>query len=259
MPRLQREGYRIHYRWDGNPDGPVLVLSHSLGANLGMWEPQVAALGRRLHLLRYDHPGHGDSDPRPGQATMADFGADVLALLDAASLDRAAFCGLSLGGMIGIWLGAHAPQRITRLVSSSAGARIADTTLLRGRIATIRLQGLGAITDSVMQGWFTPGFRSANPQRVAWAREMLLSTRAEAYAQTAETVCETDLRGELARVRAPTLVLYGADDPSTPPAWNRAVQDGIPRAAGTCLPGAHLLNVEAAEAYSAEVLEFVSG
>ena len=259
MPFLQREGYRIHYRWDGNSEGAALVLSHSLGANLDMWEPQVATLGRRLHLLRYDHPGHGESEARPGHATIADFGVDVLALLDQADLERVAFCGLSLGGMVGMWLGAHAPGRLTRLISSSAGARIADTTLLRGRIGTIRLQGLGAITDSVMNGWFTPGFRETNPQRVAWAKEMLLSTRAEAYAMTAETVCETDLRGELARVRVPTLVLYGSDDPSTPPAWNRAVQDGIAGATGKCLPGAHMLNVEAADAYSAAVLEFLEG
>ncbi|HUJ73623.1 MAG TPA: alpha/beta fold hydrolase, partial [bacterium] len=232
MPLLQREGYHINFRWDGNPRGTPLVLSHSLGASMDMWEPQVTALGRHFHLLRYDHPGHGDSQPRPGHATLEDFGADVLALLDALRLQRVAFCGLSLGGMIGMWLGAHARDRLTRLVSSSAGARIADTTLLRGRIATIRLQGLGAITDSVLNGWFTPGFRDSNPQRVAWAKEMLLLTRAEAYAETAETVCETDLRGELARIRVPTLVLYGADDPSTPPAWNRAVQEGIKGATG---------------------------
>ncbi len=258
MPFLQRTGHRIHYRWDGDPDGPVLVLSHSLGANLGMWEPQVEILGRRLHLLRYDHPGHGDSEARPGHATIADLGSDVLALLDELALDRVSFCGLSLGGMVGMWLGAHAQDRLTRLISSSAGARIEDTTLLRGRIARIRRDGLESIVDSVLNGWFTPAFRATNPQRLAWARQMLLSTRAEAYAATAETVCETDLRPELPSISLPALVLYGADDTSTPPAWNRAVQGGIVGAAGRRLRGAHLVNVEAAEEFNAAVLGFVA-
>lgn len=258
MPFLQREGYRIHYRWDGSAAGPVLLLSHSLGANLGMWDPQVETLGGRLRLLRYDHPGHGGSDARPGSATIADLGADVLALMDELALDRVAFCGLSLGGMVGLWLCAHAPGRFTRLITSSAGARIEDTTLLRGRIATIRLQGLQSIADSVLSGWFTPGYRARNPQRVEWAREMLLSTRAESYAATAETVCEADLRQELTRISLPVLVIYGADDKATPPAWNRAVQEGIDGAVGQRLPAAHLVNVEAADAFSASVQGFAA-
>jgi 3-oxoadipate enol-lactonase len=257
MAFLQREGYRIYYRWDGRENAPVLLLSHSLGANLGMWDLQVDDLGRIFHLLRYDHPGHGRSDPRPGPGTMADLGSDALALLDELALDRVSFCGLSLGGMVGLWLCAHAPARFSRLISSSAGARIEDTTLLRGRIATIRTQGLESIADSVLSGWFTPGFRTRNPDRVAWARQMLLSTRAEAYAGTAETVCEADLRPELARISLPALVIYGSDDKATPPAWNQAVQEGISGAVSRRLPAAHLVNIEAADEYSACIQGFL--
>jgi 3-oxoadipate enol-lactonase len=258
MPYLQRNGYRIHYTWDGRPDAPVLLLSHSLGAHLGMWDPQVEALGRRFRLLRYDHPGHGSSGPRPGPASIEDSGADVLALLDELDLERVSFCGLSLGGMAGLWLGAHASDRFQRLVISSAAARIEDPTLLRERIAAIRRDGLEAIAESVLAGWFTPGFRSKYPQRVAWARRMLFSTQGDAYASSAETVCALDLRGELPRVTVPVLVLYGAEDTATPPAWNRAIQKGITGAAGRCLPAAHLVNVEAAEAFSSEVLGFLA-
>jgi len=257
MPHLQRGGYRIHYVWEGRPGAPVLLLSHSLGAHLGMWGPQVAALGRRFRILRYDHPGHGDSEQRPGPADIADFGADVLALLDELALDRVSFCGLSLGGMVGLWLGAHAASRLTRLVISNTAARIEDPTLLRGRIATIRRDGLEAIADSVMAGWFTLGYRGREPRRLAWARRMLLSTRAEAYAATAETVCGLDLRQELPRIALPALVLYGAHDGATPPTWNRAIQEQVPGATGQCLPAAHLANVEAADAYSASLLAFL--
>jgi 3-oxoadipate enol-lactonase len=261
MPYLQRNGYRIHYTLDGKANAPVLLLSHSLGAHLGMWDPQVEALGRRFHVLRYDHPGHGGSEPRPGPATPAtieDFGADALALLDELDLEKVSFCGLSLGGMTGLWLGARSPGRLQRMVICSAAARIEDPTLLRGRIAAIRRDGLEAISDSVLAGWFTPGFRSGQPGRVAWARRMLLATQPEAYASTAETVCALDLRGELPRIAVPVLVLYGAEDTATPPAWNRAVQETITGAVARRLAAAHLANVEDPGAFSAAVLGFLA-
>jgi 3-oxoadipate enol-lactonase len=258
MPWLQRKGYRIHYAWEGEPDAPVLLLSHSLGAHLGMWDPQVETLGRRFHVLRYDHPGHGSSDPRPGPANIEDFGADALALLDELDLEKVSFCGLSLGGMTGLWLGAHSPGRFQRMVICSAAARIEDATLLRGRITAVRRDGLEAISDSVLGGWFTPGFRSAQPQRVAWARQMLLATQAEAYASTAETVCALDLRRELPSLAVPVLVLYGAEDTATPPAWNRAIQEGITGAVARSLAAAHLANVEDPVAFGGAVLGFLT-
>ena len=258
MPYLQREDYRLHYTIQGDPRAPVLVLSHSLGAHMGMWQPQLESFGRRFQLLCYDHPGHGNSEPRPGAASMADFGADVLALLDALDLEQVAFCGLSLGGMVGIWLGAHASHRITRLVVCSAPAQIEDPTLLRRRIARVRRDGVEAITDSVLAGWFTPEFRQREPECVKWTTQMLLSTRAEAYAATAETVCELDLRSELSRIDLPVLVIYGANDEATPSAWNRALQEKISGAAGLCLPGAHLVNIEASNEYNAAVLGFLA-
>jgi 3-oxoadipate enol-lactonase len=258
VPHLQRDGYRIHYRWDGQPDAPVLMLSHSLGAHLGMWEPQLETLGRRFRLLRYDHPGHGASEVRPGPAGIADLGADALALLNELALGTVFYCGLSLGAMVGLWLGAHAADRLTRMVIASAAARIEDQALLRGRIATVRRDGLPAIADSVMEGWFTPAFREREPLRVEWARRMLLVTRAEAYAATAETVCGLDLRADLARIAVPTLVLYGSHDQATPPSWNRAIQERVAGAVSRSLPAAHLANVEAAEAFTGEVLDFLA-
>jgi 3-oxoadipate enol-lactonase len=258
MPFIQRDGYRLSYTWDGNPAGPVLMLSHSLGAHSGMWGPQLFFLGRHFHLLRYDHPGHGASDPRPGLATIADFGSDALAILDTLGLERVYFCGLSLGGMVGLWLGAHAPDRLIKMALSSTAARIENPELLRGRIAVIRREGLAAIAESVVTKWFTPAFCEQHPERVQWAKELLLQTRPEAYASTAETVCNLDLRPEVEQIRIPALILYGENDLATPPAWTRAVQERLQGSTLCGLPAAHLANVEAADEFSDRVDGFLN-
>ena len=258
MPFLQRNGFRIFYRWDGDEHAPVLILSHSLGADHRMWEPQVEILKKHFHILRYDHPGHGESDARPHQASIADFGADVLALMDDLGIVRANFCGLSLGGMTGLWLGANAPQRFSRLVISSATAHFDDTSLLRGRIATIRRDGrLDAITESVLSVWFTPAFREREREQMNHIEKMFLATQVEGYAATAETVCELDLRSDLARISIPTLVIYGSEDHATTPAQNHFLQESIPGAREVCVTAAHLANVEASNEYSNAVRNFL--
>ncbi len=258
MAYLQRNSFRIFYHWDGDERAPVLILSHSLGADHRMWEPQVEILKEYFHILRYDHPGHGDSDVRPRKATIADFGADVLALMDDLGIERANFCGLSLGGMTGLWLGANAPQRFSRLVISSATAQFDDTSLLRRRIATIRRDGrLDAITESVLNVWFTPAFREREREQMVGIEKMFLKTQVEGYAATAETVCELDLRDDLARISIPTLVIYGSDDHATTPAQNRFLRETIPGAQEVCVTAAHLANVEASTDFSNAVRDFL--
>jgi 3-oxoadipate enol-lactonase len=258
MSYQQRNGFRIFYRWDGNEHAPVLILSHSLGADHRMWEPQVEMLKEHFHILRYDHPGHGESDVRPHKASIADFGADVLALMDDLGIERANFCGLSLGGMTGLWLGANAPQRFSRLVISSATAHFDDTSRLRWRIATIRHDGrLDAITESVLSVWFTSEFREREREQTSSIEKMFLKTQVEGYAATAETVCELDLRDDLARIPVPTLVIYGSNDHATTPAQNRFLQENIPGAQSICVAAAHLANVEAPADFSNAVRDFL--
>jgi 3-oxoadipate enol-lactonase len=258
MPYLQRNGFRLHYQWDGNNRAPVLILSHSLGADSRMWEPQVKVLKEHFHILRYDHPGHGKSDIRPQKATIDDFGADILALMDHCALDRVYFCGLSLGGMVALWLGANAQERFSRLIICSAAAHIEDTSLLRGRIEKIRREGgLESITESVLGVWFTPGFREREPGKMIRITKMFLSTKVEGYAATAESVCLLDLRSVISRITIPTLVLYGSEDHATPPALNRFIQETIPGAQGICLATAHLANYEAVEKFSNAVRDFL--
>jgi len=261
MPFFEHGSCSIYYRWDNRegdsiPDRPVLLLSHSLGSHLGMWEPQIETLSKQFRLLRYDHPGHGRSEFRPGPLNISDFGEDALALLDHLELEQVNFCGLSLGGMTGMWLGSHAPHRFHNIVLSSTTAFIEDTSLLRDRIALIRRDGLTSIVDSVMSGWLTESFRSQFPARVQWATELLLETKSEAYADTAEMVCNLDLRSEIAGIPRPVLVISGDQDCATPPAWNRDVQANIPHAQWCSLSAAHLANVEAVDDFNSCVLNF---
>lgn len=255
MPFLQRPGYQLHYRQAGDPSSPPLLLSHSLGSHLGMWEPQLEDLGRHFHLVLYDHPGHGHSGPSPALLSIDDFGRDALALLDATGLLRVAFCGLSLGGMIGIWLGAHAPERISRLVLACTTAKIVNPDLLRGRLDTIRRSGLADTAADIIGKWFTPGHLQSHPDTAAWARTMILQTRPEGYTATAEAVCRLDLRDAATRITAPTMVLYGENDRATPPDWNRSLAARIPGSVTRALPAAHMANVEAPGPFNAAVLE----
>ena len=242
---VERDGYRISYAWHGLDEGPVLVLSHSLGSDSRLWRPQIAALGDRYRILTYDHPGHGASDPLPAPADIDAYARDALAVADAAGVERFAFCGLSLGGMVGIRLAASAGERLESVVLANTTAHIADTTLLRRRIDLLRREGIDAIVDNVVEKWLTPGFRGSHPEAVALCREMLEACGGESYADAAQTVCELDLRDDLARISVPCTVVVGEHDEATPPEWGRSIAEGIAGTRLVELPAAHLSNVEA--------------
>lgn len=247
---VERDGYRLECAWHGPESGPVLVLSHSLGSDSRLWRPQIAALGDRYRILTYDHPGHGASDPLPEPVDIASYGRDAIAIADALGVERFAFCGLSLGGMVGIWLAANARDRLESVVLANTTAHIADTALLRGRIDLLRREGIGAIVDNVIEKWLTPGFRAASPDSVALCREMLESCGGDAYADAAQTVCDLDLRDDVRRIDVPCTVVVGEHDEATPAAWGRSIASDVPGARLVELPAAHLSNVEAPEAFA---------
>jgi 3-oxoadipate enol-lactonase len=247
----------IHHRLDGNASAPVLMLSHSLGADLTMWDAQVAAFSGSIRVLRFDTRGHGGSPVVPGGCNIAALAGDALGLLDRLGIARVHFCGLSLGGMIGIWLAAHAPERIDRLVLANTAALLGPPSNWDSRIAAVRAGGMAAIADTVISRWFTPEFSRREPQAVAKIRTTILATPPEGYAACAAAVRDMDQRESLAAIRAPTLVIAGTHDPATPPALSHALADAIVGARYTELDAAHLSNVEAAGAFNAAVLDFL--
>ena len=191
----------LHHRIDGPKDAPVLVLGHSIGCDKSMWDPQVQALSERFSLLRYDHRGHGGSPVPPGPYSLDDLGADVLALLDRLELERVHLGGLSLGGMVAMWIAARAPERVERLVLCCTSAYMAPAETWHERARIVRAEGMGALTPSPIERWLTPAFRAREPATAARLERTLLATAPEGYAGCCEAIAGMDLRRRAARHR----------------------------------------------------------
>ena len=262
MPFIELNGGRIHYHIDGPgeafPDAPVLVLSHSLGTNLSMWDHQAAPLARRFRVLRYDTSGHGASSAPPGPYSIEQLGGDAVRLLDELKIDRAHFCGLSVGGMIGMWLGAAAPERLNKLVLANTAPRIGTAEAWNARIAIVREKGLEPVAASVVERWFSPAFKAQNPGAVETARAMLLQSSRVGYTGCCAALRDTDLSETIRQVRAKTLVIAGSHDPATTPADGHFIAGQLEGARYVELNAAHLSNIEAAQEFTEAVLEFLA-
>jgi 3-oxoadipate enol-lactonase len=240
---------------DGPAGAPTVVLSNSLGSTPAMWDGLLPALVDRARVVRYDHRGHGASPVPPGPYALEDLGADVLALLDRLELERVHWCGLSLGGMVGMWLAINAPERIDRLVLCCTSAKLGPPEMWAQRAATVREEGVEAIADGGIDRWLTPHFREREPERTAAVRAMLVSTPAEGYAGCCAVIERMDLLPELGAIRAPTLVIAAADDPATPPEHGERIASSIPGARFEVVPGArHLAPIEQPEAMAELIL-----
>ncbi len=236
----------LHAEISGPADGAVLVLGSSLGTTNAMWDPLAGRLARRHRLVRYDHRGHGASPLPAGRAEIGDLGRDVLALLDRLEIERASYAGVSLGGMVGIWLAAHAPERIERLIGICTSVFLPPAEAWAQRAALVRDAGdVGVLSAAVLERWFTPAFAAAAPETVAWMEAMLRACPPAGYAACCEVVECLDLRGDLAAIVAPTLVIAAAQDPATPPEHGELIAAGIAGARLEVLArGAHLALIE---------------
>jgi 3-oxoadipate enol-lactonase len=220
-------------------------MGSSLGTSLDMWDSQLA-LAERLRLVRLDHRGHGRSPVPPGPYEIADLGRDVLELMDALEIERASYCGLSIGGMVGMWLGVNAPERIERLVLICTSAHLPPAEGWAERAAKVRAAGtVGVVADAVVARWLTPAYAEEHPELVAELRAMLIATDPEGYASACGAIERMDLRDQLGRIAAPTLVISGAGDEATPPEHQELIAAAIRGARlETIEPAAHLAAVE---------------
>src|SRR4051812_3523493 len=258
MPLLAIDGRHCYYRLEGRDGLPVLVLSHSLGLDHGMWDPQVADLLPHFCVLRYDTRGHGASSSTPGEYTMEVLGRDVLQLLDALRIERVAFCGLSLGGMIGQWLAANAPARLTHLVLANTSSKLTDTKPIETRRKTVLEKGMGGVEELVMGRFFSPEVLALNPPAVASARRTLLSTDPIGYAGCCAAIRDLDHTSLISHIRVPTLVISGDLDVGMP--WfdhGQVLTESIQGSRAVRLKAAHISNLERPRSFTAALLEFL--
>lgn len=260
MPSLPLADGELNYRIDGPDAAPVLVLSNSLGTNLGMWDAQMPVLTQFFRVVRYDTRGHGASRVTEGPYSIAQLGADVLALLDALKIEKAAFCGLSMGGLIGQWLGINALERFTHLVLCNTAAKIGNAEGWNARIDTVTVGGQQAmrdLRDASIARWFTPEFAAAQPQAADRVVSMLAATSPAGYAANCAAVRDGDFREQLGAIQARTLIICGTEDAVTTPADGRFMRERIRGAEQVDFHAAHLSNVEVGDAFSQALLDFL--
>lgn len=257
MSTIKLDTCTINYDLDGPVGAPVLVLSNSLGTTMDMWAPQLDALRWKFQLLRYDTRGHGKSTPVPGPYTIDRLGRDVLGLLDALKIERAHFCGISMGGLTGLWLGVNAPERLGKLVVSNTAARIGTAEGWQDRARLVRDEGIPEVADGAASRWFTPHFIQHQPGLVDMLLQQLRSSPQAGYAACCDALEKADLRQDVARISAPTLVISGRHDPVTTTEDARYLVEQIAGAKGVELDASHLSNVEAAAEFNRTVVDFL--
>jgi 3-oxoadipate enol-lactonase len=259
MPLIDAGGIRLNVAVDGPDGAPALMLSNSLGCTLEMWEPQLAALTQRFRVVRYDRRGHGRSDVPPGPYSIELFGRDALAILDALRIERAHWCGLSMGGMVGQWLAAKAPERFDRFILANTACYYPDPSNWYARIKAVREGGMASIADTVIAGWLTEPFRQRHPEAAQRMKAMLLGTPVEGYLACCEALSRLDQRDLLKTVKAPTLVIAGSQDKATSVEAAELICSLLPGAAMTVLDAAHISNVEQPGEFTGAVLDFLRG
>jgi len=250
----------LNYQLEGPEGAPVLVLSNSLGTNLHMWDTQIPAFTAHFRVLRYDTRGHGQSLVTEGPYSIEQLGRDVVALLDALNIDKAHFCGLSMGGLIGQWLGINAPERLNRLIVCNTAAKIASPEVWNPRIETVlrdREAAMVGLRDASIARWFTPAYSEANPESAKRITDMLAATSPEGYAANCAAVRDADFRDQLGEIKAPLLVIAGTADAVTPPSGSLFIQEHVAGAEYAEFQAAHLSNVEVGEPFSRRVIDFL--
>ncbi len=258
MPMIDADGCLLNVAVEGRDSGPTLMLSNSLGSTMQMWEPQMAAFTKLYRVVRYDRRGHGKSGVPPGPYSMERFGKDVLAILDDLNIEKVHWCGLSMGGMVGQWLGANAPQRIDRMILANTSCYYPDPTNWNNRIKAVKEGGIVSVADAVIAGWLTADFRERNPQVAARMKAVLVASPVEGYIACCEALSKLDQRDLLPKIKARTLVIAGRKDMSTPVEAGEYIRSHIPGASMTLLDAAHISNVEQPHDFTEAVIGFLT-
>lgn len=258
MPMIDADGCLLNVSVEGRDGGPTIMLSNSLGATMQMWEPQMAALSALYRVVRYDRRGQGKSAVPDGPYSIERFGKDALAILDGLNIKKVHWCGLSMGGMVGQWLGANAPERIDRLILANTTSYYPDSAPMLNRAKAVAEGGIASVADTVIAAWLTANFREREPEITARTKAMLLASPQKGYIACCEALSKLDQRDLLARITAPTLVIAGRHDTSTPIDASVFIRGQIPRSNMTLLDAAHVSNIEQPHNFTDAVVGFLN-
>jgi 3-oxoadipate enol-lactonase len=250
---IDADGCLLNVSVEGRDGGPTLMLSNSLGCTMAMWEPQLPVLTKLFRVIRYDRRGHGKSGMN-GPVSMERYGKDVLAILDDLNIDTVHWCGLSMGGMVGQWLGANAPDRFNKMILANTSCYYPDPTNWHNRIKAVREGGIASVADAVIGGWLTADFRERDPDATAKMKAMLLATPVDGYLAACEALSTLDQRALLPNIKSPVLVIAGKQDNATPVSAGEFIRANIPGASMTLLDAAHISNVEQSHAFTEAVV-----
>jgi 3-oxoadipate enol-lactonase len=257
MPFATLKDVQVHYEIAGPDKAPVVVFSNGLGTTMRMWEPQVEAFQKHFRMLRSDTRGHGQSGVTPGPYTIEQLSSDVVGLLDALEIGRAYFCGLSMGGMIGMFLGTRASARFHKLVFCNTAARIGTNESWNARIEKVQSGGMKAVSATVVERWLTAVYRSAHPAESESVLAMLESANTKGYVACCAALRDADFRSDVGNIHLPCLAVAGTHDLTSPPADLQFLAKSIPGAAYVELAAAHVSNIEAADEFNRHVLRFL--
>lgn len=257
MPTANNANIQLHYISSGDNEGDALVLGHSLGSNLHMWDKTVQHLEKKYRVVRFDLRGHGKSCAPPGPYSLDDLGRDVLFLLDALDLTRVHYCGLSLSGMVGLWLGIHAPERIRHMVLANTAARIGSRSIWEQRIAAVESSGMKPLAEATLMRWFTAPYRESHEKEMDFIVRMIAATDQHGYSACCAALRDADLTNEAAAISNPCLVIIGRHDPATPSCEGRSLHNALLNSDYVELEASHLSAWERADDFSEAVLSFL--
>ncbi|UOO90531.1 3-oxoadipate enol-lactonase [Vitreoscilla massiliensis] len=257
MAILKLSSHDVHYQIFGDASKPTLIFSNSLGTNLSMWEPQYAVLQAAYCVVCYDTRGHGLSGAPKGPYTLAELGEDVLALLDHLQVEEAHFCGISMGGITGLWLAINHPERFLSVSVCNSAAKIGQEGPWRERAALVREQGLHPIASTAAGRWFTADFVSSHPDTISKMQQDLAAGSAEGYASCCEALAVADVRAQLGEIQIPLLLVAGTEDPVTTVADAEFMQVAVAGSKLYAIPASHISNIEAPEAFNQALGEFL--
>jgi 3-oxoadipate enol-lactonase len=254
---MTADGSNIHYEVDGSANAPVLMMCNSLGTDLHMWDSQAVELIKHFRLVRYDRRGHGKSTSSKTQGSMELLSHDALAVADAASIKNFNWCGLSMGGMVGQWIAANRPERISKMVISNTHYYYPDKTPWNDRIKIAQEQGTGALAQVQLARWFTPDFMKNQSAAVENVGKMFSATKVDGFVTCCQAGRDMDFREMSLKIKAPTLVIVGSQDKATPPEAGEAIHKMIPGSRLAAVDAAHLSNVEKPADYLKAMLDFL--